>query len=266
MQFRVMTTVLISGLLSASVYAAPSANSSNASADTSKVSYSIGYTMGINLMQEFNTLNQAELVAGFQQGLSGGQAKYTKEDMQTTLIQFQQQAMQNRYSQLQKLSETNKSEASKFFTSNKAKPGVVTLPSGLQYKIIKAGQGNKPTDTDRVSVKYTGKLLNGEVFDSSEELGDKPASFALSGVIPGWREALKLMPKGSTWEVYIPSNLAYGEAGTRGKIGPNAALVFTIQLVDIQPAGQAAQSAATPTTSAAQTAPAPTPTSSSTPR
>ncbi|MDQ2995114.1 MAG: FKBP-type peptidyl-prolyl cis-trans isomerase [Pseudomonadota bacterium] len=248
MQLRFMTTLLISGLLSASVYAAPGVKTTTDNpaqsakpVDTNKVSYSIGYTMGLNLIQEFNTLNQAELVAGFQQGLAGSQAKFTKEDMQATLIAFQQQAMQNRYSQLQKLSDSNKTEAAKFFANNKSKPGVVALSSGLQYKVVKPGQGAKPTESDRVFVKYTGKLLNGEVFDSSDELGDKPASFTLKGVIPGWTEALKLMPKGSTWEVYVPANLAYGESGTRGKIGPNAALIFTIQLIDIQPGSQSAQ-------------------------
>jgi FKBP-type peptidyl-prolyl cis-trans isomerase FklB len=119
-----------------------------------------------------------------------------------------------------------------FLTENKKKPGVVTLPDGLQYKILKQGKGPKPTDIDLVTVNYAGKLLDGTEFDSSYSRGE-PATFPVAGVIPGWVEALKLMPVGSTWELYIPADLAYGEAGAPPSIGPNQTLIFKVELLGI---------------------------------
>jgi len=230
---------------SATEYATQQAAATQQPADINKVSYSIGYTMGSNLVEQFKQLNRDELTKGFQQGLSGSESAISKEDMQKLLISFQRQAMQQRYQDLQKLGETNKQEGEKFLAENKSKPGVTTTNSGLQYKVINKGTGPVPTDSDRVSVNYVGKLINGEVFSTSQELGDQPASFTLNGVIPAWREALKLMPKGSKWEVYAPASLAYGERGTHGKIGPNATLIFTIELVDVQKASQAPKTNAT---------------------
>ena len=125
------------------------------------------------------------------------------------------------------------SEDVQFLEDNKQKKEVVTLPSGLQYKIITPGTGLKPTKEDFVTVEYTGHLINGDVFDSTEKTG-KPATFKLSQVIPGWTEALQLMPAGSTWEVYIPSNLAYGERNVGGAIGPNETLVFNVHLIEVK--------------------------------
>jgi FKBP-type peptidyl-prolyl cis-trans isomerase FklB len=208
--------------------------------DINKVSFSIGYTMGSNLVEQFKQLSQSELLKGFQQGLSGAEASISKEEMQKLLISFQRQAMQQRFEDLKKLAVSNKEEGDKFLAENKTKPGVSVTKSGLQYKVLSKGNGPTPKDTDRVSVNYTGKLINGEVFSTSQELGDKPAAFTLNGVIPAWREALKLMPKGSKWEIYAPASLAYGERGTHGKIGPNATLIFTIELVDVQKASSQA--------------------------
>jgi FKBP-type peptidyl-prolyl cis-trans isomerase FklB len=120
-----------------------------------------------------------------------------------------------------------------FLNANKKKPGVVTLADGLQYKIIKAGKGRKPTQTDAVTVNYEGKLVDGTVFDSSYKRGE-PISFPVNGVIPGWTEALKLMPVGSTWELFIPSNLAYGENGAPPSIGPNETLIFKVELLAVK--------------------------------
>ena len=125
-----------------------------------------------------------------------------------------------------------------FLKENKSKPGVVSLPSGLQYKIVTAGTGVKPTKEDTVTVEYTGRLLNGDVFDSTEKAG-KPVSFKLTQVIPGWTEALQLMPAGSTWEVYIPSKLAYGSRNVGGAIGPNETLIFNVHLIDVKKEGKA---------------------------
>lgn len=211
--------------------------------DINKVSYSIGYTMGSNLIEQFKQLSQNELLKGFQQGLSGAGSTFTKEEMQKWLISFQRQAMQQRFEDMKKLAETNKQEGEKFLSENKAKPGIATTKSGLQYKILSKGTGPVPSESDRVYVNYTGKLLNGEVFSTSQELGDKPAAFTLNGVIPAWREALQLMPKGSKWEIYAPASLAYGDRGTHGKIGPNATLVFTIELVNVEKAASQAPKA-----------------------
>jgi len=125
----------------------------------------------------------------------------------------------------------NKQEGQAFLTANKTKPGVVTLPDGLQYKIIKPGTGPTPTATSTVSVDYTGQFIDGKEFDSSKSHGG-PASFGVEQVIPGWTEALKLMPVGSIWELYIPSDLAYGDQGAPPTIGPGQTLIFTVKLLD----------------------------------
>jgi FKBP-type peptidyl-prolyl cis-trans isomerase FklB len=120
-----------------------------------------------------------------------------------------------------------------FLNANKAKPGVVTLADGLQYKVITAGTGAKPVITDQVTVHYSGKLIDGTLFDSSYKRGE-PATFPVSGVIAGWVEALQLMPVGSTWELYIPAKLAYGSMGAPPSIGPNQTLIFQVNLIEIK--------------------------------
>lgn len=127
----------------------------------------------------------------------------------------------------------SKSLGAAFLATNKTKPGVVTLPDGLQYKIITEGKGPKPSDMDTVVVDYEGKLIDGTEFDSSYKRGE-PATFPVSGVIPGWTEALKLMRAGSTWELYIPANLAYGEQGAPPVIGPNQTLIFKVHLIEVK--------------------------------
>ena len=132
----------------------------------------------------------------------------------------------------QSIAEKNKMEGDAFLSANKVKPGVVTLPDGLQYKIIKEGQGQQPKANDVVTVNYAGTLINGTEFDSSYKRG-QPASFPVNGVIPGWVEALQLMKVGSTWELYIPANLAYGEQGMPPVIGPNETLIFKVELLAV---------------------------------
>ena len=138
------------------------------------------------------------------------------------------------YMQLKKgeVAAPNKKEGQAFLEANKKKEGVVTLPSGLQYKIIKEGTGPKPTAGDRVKVHYQGSLLNGKVFDSSIERGE-PATFGVSEVIPGWTEALQLMPVGSKWQIFIPSELGYGDAGAGQDIKPGSTLMFDVELLEI---------------------------------
>jgi FKBP-type peptidyl-prolyl cis-trans isomerase FklB len=134
--------------------------------------------------------------------------------------------------QMQTTTDKNKTAGDAFLAANKNKPGVVTLPDGLQYKIIKAGNGPKPTANDTVTVNYAGTLINGTEFDSSYKRG-QPATFPVNGVIAGWTEALQLMPVGSTWELYIPSELAYGQNGAPPVIGPNETLIFKVELLGI---------------------------------
>jgi len=129
--------------------------------------------------------------------------------------------------------EKNKKEGEIFLEANKKKEGVQTLPSGLQYKVLKAGAGKKPTATDTVTVHYRGTLIDGKEFDSSYQRG-KPVTFPVNGVIPGWTEALPLMEEGAKWELFIPSNLAYGERGAGRDIGPNATLIFEVELISIE--------------------------------
>ena len=135
--------------------------------------------------------------------------------------------------QANQIASDNKSKGELFLAANKSKPGVVTLPDGLQYKVIVKGTGVKPKETDTVVVNYSGTLIDGTEFDSSYKRGE-PASFQVNQVIPGWVEALQLMPVGSTWELYIPANLAYGENGAPPSIGPNETLIFKVQLLGIK--------------------------------
>ncbi len=204
-----------------------------------KVSYSIGSDLGKNLKQQGISINPSVFARGMADGMKGGPLLMTDEEMKKVLTDFEKEMMNKRASEFNKKAEENKAKGEAFLKENKSKAGVVSLPSGLQYKIIKAGTGVKPTKEDTVTVEYTGRLLNGEVFDSTEKAG-KPVSFKLTQVIPGWTEALQLMPAGSTWEVYIPAQLAYGSRNVGGAIGPNETLIFNVHLIDVKKEAKAA--------------------------
>lgn len=199
-----------------------------------KVSYSIGSDLGTNLKKQGIAINPDVFAKGVADGMHGGKLLMTEAEMKKVLGDFEKELMEKRSKELNQQAEENKKKGEAFLKTNATKEGVVTLESGLQYKVIKSGEGIKPTAEDMVTVEYTGRLLNGEVFDSTEKAG-KPVSFKLSQVIPGWTEALKLMPKGSTWEIYIPSKLAYGSRNVGGAIGPNETLIFNVHLVDVKP-------------------------------
>ncbi|MCH9755626.1 MAG: FKBP-type peptidyl-prolyl cis-trans isomerase [Gammaproteobacteria bacterium] len=198
-----------------------------------KVSYSIGSDLGKNLKRQGITINPTVFAKGMEDGMRGGKLLMSEEEMKQVLSDFEKEMMNKRASEFNQKAEDNKVKGETFLKENKAKSGVVSLPSGLQYKIIKEGTGVKPTKEDMVTVEYTGRLLNGEVFDSTEKAG-KPVSFKLTQVIPGWTEALQLMPAGSTWEVYIPAKLAYGSRNVGGAIGPNETLIFNVHLIDVK--------------------------------
>lgn len=190
------------------------------------VSYGIGVNIAENLKaQGLNNVNTTLLVKAIQDMLTNKTLTLSKEQSEMSISNYLQQLKAEKFAK-------NREASDKFLAENKAKPGVVTLPSGLQYQILKEGNGPKPTINDKVKTHYHGTLIDGTVFDSSVERGE-PISFPVSGVIKGWTEALQLMPVGSKWRLFIPSDLAYGDRGAGAKIGPGSALVFDVELLDI---------------------------------
>lgn len=157
----------------------------------------------------------------------------SEEEYRNTMANFRKEMMAKQQAQMKTKGEKNKKEGDAFLAENKDKKGIVSLPSGLQYKVIKEGEGDTPKATDKVTVHYRGTLIDGTEFDSSYGRGE-PATFPVNGVIPGWTEALQLMNAGSKWQLFIPSKLAYGERGAGGKIGPNSTLIFDVELISIQ--------------------------------
>ena len=194
-----------------------------------KVSYIIGMDIGKNLKSQSLDIDQAALAKGIKDALLGGKSSLTDEEIRQTMAAFQKEMIAKR----QALGEKNKKEGESFLAENKKKQGVITLPSGLPYKVVTAGKGKKPKPTDTVTVQYQGTLIDGTEFDSSYRRG-QPATFPVNGVIPGWTEALGLMQEGAKWQIFVPSNLAYGEKGAGGQIGPNATLIFEVELLSIQ--------------------------------
>lgn len=201
--------------------------------DKDKNSYAIGVDMGTNLKAQNIEVNPDMLARGIKDAMANGQILLSQQEIGNTLMNLQKQIIAKREADFKNQAEQNKRNGEAFLQANKTKPGVVTLPSGLQYKIITPGTGPLPGDKDSVTVNYSGTLINGQEFDSSYRRG-KPVTFPVSEVIPGWSEAMRLMKVGSTWEIYVPSNLAYGERGlTGGAIGPNQTLVFKINLISV---------------------------------
>jgi FKBP-type peptidyl-prolyl cis-trans isomerase FklB len=178
-------------------------------------------------------LDPQAIAKGIADGMAGAEPECSEADMMAALQDLSRQLQAKQAGMAGKAAATNKAEGEKFLAANKTKAGVVALPSGLQYKVVKQGKGPKPKATDTVTVHYEGKLVDGTIFDSSLKRGE-PASFPVNGVIAGWTEALQLMPVGSTWQIFIPSDLAYGERPRPGgPIGPNAVLTFEVQLLKI---------------------------------
>jgi len=210
--------------------AAKSAEAPELKTRKEKFSYALGMNIGdslANLKKQSVEFDPNLVAQGLKDLLSGGKTRLTVEEAQAVLKEVQQAKMQE-------VSAKNKSDGEAFLAANKTKEGVVTLPSGLQYKILNAGNGPKPTAADTVVCNYRGTLVDGTEFDSSYKRG-QPATFPVGGVIKGWTEALQLMAVGSKWQLYIPSDLAYGEQGMpRGGIQPNSTLIFDVELISIQ--------------------------------
>ncbi|WP_257388616.1 FKBP-type peptidyl-prolyl cis-trans isomerase [Tahibacter caeni] len=210
-----------------------------------KVSYMVGMDVGKGLSSIKDEIDMAVVIQALQASVKGDKTALTQEEALKIRQDFMTKLQAKRAAEEKAKAETNKKAGDEFLAKNKAKKGVTTTASGLQYEVVKAGTGPKPKDTDTVQVHYTGTLLDGTKFDSSVDRGE-PATFPLKGVIPGWTEGLQLMPVGSKYKFYIPSNLAYGENGP-GPIGPNAVLTFEVELLKIvppAPAEPAAQPAA----------------------
>lgn len=202
-----------------------------------KFSYALGMNIGSglggNLKKESVEFDPALVSQGLKDAMSGGKTRMTEEEMKAVLNEVQTEVQKLRQEKTKEAAATNKSEGEAFLAANKSKEGIVTLPSGLQYKILTAGSGPKPVATDSVVCNYRGTLINGTEFDSSYKRG-QPATFGVGQVIKGWTEALQLMPVGSKWQLFVPSNLAYGEQGAgQGQIGPNSTLIFEVELVSI---------------------------------
>lgn len=197
------------------------------------ISYVIGMDIGRNMQARFIEVNAEALARGINDILDSNKTAISEEQAQQLSQVLQQQMMAKHQESMKEVSEKNKKESETFLAENKKKSGVVTTASGLQYKIIKKGTGRKPKETETVTVHYTGRLIDGTEFDSSHKRG-QPATFPVNGVIPGWVEALQLMTVGSKWELYIPPDLAYGEQGAGDAIGPNATLIFEVELLSVK--------------------------------
>jgi FKBP-type peptidyl-prolyl cis-trans isomerase FklB len=205
-----------------------------------KASYALGMNVGNGLRRQSVDIDPNVFAQGMKDAISGGKTLLTDEEAMATLQQLQTELRAKQEEKRKQAAETNQKEGDAFLAANKTKEGVVTLPSGLQYKILTPGTGPKPTASDTVSCNYKGTLIDGTEFDSSAKHGG-PATFTVGGVIKGWTEALQLMPVGSKWQLFIPPSLAYGERGAGGDIGPNSTLIFEVELVSIQPKEPAPQ-------------------------
>jgi FKBP-type peptidyl-prolyl cis-trans isomerase FklB len=198
-----------------------------------KLSYAIGMNIGESMKKDSLDVDAAVLSRAIKDALTGSKLAMTDAEAKAVMDSFRAEMMKKQQAQAAQAGEANKLAGQKFLASNKSKEGVVALPSGLQYKILKEGTGPKPTASDTVVTNYRGTLIDGTEFDSSYKRGE-PATFPVGQVIKGWTEALQLMPVGSKWQLFIPSELAYGERSPGAEIGPNSTLIFDIELLSIQ--------------------------------
>jgi FKBP-type peptidyl-prolyl cis-trans isomerase FklB len=198
-----------------------------------RISYVVGLEMANNLKKNMIDLDVETLVRGVKDALSGAKPLMTEQERKETIVALQNELQAKQQELTKAIAEKNKKEGEDFLAENKKKQGVITMPSGLQYKILADGKGKSPKATDAVSVNYRGMLVDGTEFDSSYKRG-QPETFVVNRIIPGWTEALQLMKTGSKWQLFIPPDLAYGERGTGGPIGPNAVLIFEVELISIK--------------------------------
>jgi FKBP-type peptidyl-prolyl cis-trans isomerase FklB len=222
-------------------FAAAAQDAPELKTDKDKFSYALGMKFGEGFRSQGLDVDPAVFAKALAESFNGGKTAMTDQEMQTLLATAAQEIRKKQAAQQAEKGAAAQKEGEAFLAANKTKEGVVTLPSGLQYKILQAGTGEKPTPDDTVVCNYKGTLINGTEFDASEKHGG-PASFPVKGVIAGWTEALQLMPMGSKWQLFVPSSLAYGAQGP-ADIGPNATLIFEVELVSIQKAAAPAAGA-----------------------
>ena len=201
------------------------------SSSVDSVSYSIGQDIGKNFKKQDIEIDPKIMLQGIVDAMADT-SMLTDDEIQKVMMNFQVAMREKQQNKMKEASEKNKAEAEAFFAENKNKEGVITLDSGLQYKVLKSGDGKSPKLSSSVEAHYAGRLIDGTEFDSSYKRG-KPQAFKVTGVIKGWTEILQLMKEGDKWEVYIPSDLAYGERGSGPTIGPNAALIFEMELISV---------------------------------
>ena len=203
-------------------------NASELNTNKDKLSYIFGVQVGQGLRAEGVELEMDAFTAGIKDMLAGNNSQIDAAQAQILVSDYQEKKQQ----EMAKLSAKKQNESSTFLANNAKKDGVFVTASGLQYKIVEKGKGKSPTSENKVIAHYTGKLLDGTVFDSSHDRGE-PATFPVSGVIKGWQEALPMMKEGGKWQIVVPANLAYGDRGVGNLIGPNETLIFDIELVSI---------------------------------
>ena len=200
-----------------------------------RASYAIGFNLGRTLHNDMIPAVVDQLVQGVRDGFAAAEPKCAEEDMDKALDELRQQAQAAAQTRQAESGAKNRADGEAFLASNKGRPGVVTLPSGLQYEVITTGTGPKPKATDQVKVHYHGTTIDGQVFDSSVDRGE-PVVFPLNRVIAGWTEGVQLMPVGSKWKLFVPSALGYGSSAPPGaKFGPDSVLVFEVELLGIEP-------------------------------
>jgi FKBP-type peptidyl-prolyl cis-trans isomerase FklB len=230
MKRRIAMAVCVAVAFSGAAFAA---DAPELKTDKEKISYSIGMDIGGNLRRGSVEVDPDLLAKGLKDSYGGGKTILTEDQARQAIADFQKALMAKQAEARKILGEKNKAEGEKFLAENAKKEGVKTLPSGLQYKEITPGTGKSPKTADTVTTHYKGTLIDGTEFDSSYKRGE-PVSFPVSGVIAGWTEALQLMKEGAKWQLFVPSNLAYGERGAGREIGPNATLIFEVELISVK--------------------------------
>jgi FKBP-type peptidyl-prolyl cis-trans isomerase FklB len=229
MRFR----IIMSAVLSILAMAAFAFGEDELKSTEDKLSYSLGLNIGNSFKQQSIQVHPDIFLKGIKDGLVGGAHLLTDNEVSEIMLALNKELTERKAEYMKKLGEKNSTDAASFLAENKKKEGIKTLASGLQYKIINEGKGKSPKAADTVTVHYRGTLIDGKEFDSSYRRGE-PATFPVNGVISGWTEALQLMREGAKWQLFIPSNLAYGDKGAGNVIGPNAALIFEVELIAVK--------------------------------
>ena len=230
--YRRTASVLALSLMALGACSAPDGGPVTLESDDQKASYGIGLNMGGQLGPAESRIDMDALMAGIRDGMNGAEPQLAQEEIQAALQALTEAVREEESARMAEAAETNRAEGETFLAENAAKDGIMVTASGLQYEVIREGEGPKPAATDQVSIHYKGTLLDGTQFDSSYDRG-QPSTFGVGGVIPGVAEGLQLMSVGSHYRFFIPSDLGYGPQGTQGDIGPNATLIFEVEMLEI---------------------------------